>query len=72
MRNLGSAACAALFVLSGCVGAAQETPSATRLTTDHYFDLERISAAQISAVGSSTPASKPIAWKTDGIPRCGS
>jgi Tol biopolymer transport system component len=31
--------------------AAQETPSSTRLTTEHYFDLERISNAQISPDG---------------------
>src|SRR5947209_9880517 len=31
---------------------AQETFSPTRLTTDHYFDLERISDAQISPDGS--------------------
>jgi dipeptidyl aminopeptidase/acylaminoacyl peptidase len=31
--------------------AAQETPSPTRLTTEHYFDLERISNAQISPDG---------------------
>ena len=59
MLNLRSAAFAALLtplvaallaVTSG-VCAAQETPSATRLTTDHYFDLERISAPQISPDG---------------------
>jgi len=31
--------------------AAQETPSPTRLTTEHYFDLEKISNAQISPDG---------------------
>src|SRR5260370_21509700 len=31
--------------------AAQETPSAQRLTTDHYFELERIANAQISPDG---------------------
>jgi Tol biopolymer transport system component len=31
---------------------AQETPSPTRLTTDHYFDFERVSNAQISPDGS--------------------
>src|SRR5262249_11480531 len=30
---------------------AQETPSPDRLTTDHYFELERISDAQISPDG---------------------
>ncbi|MEP6538950.1 MAG: S9 family peptidase [Bryobacteraceae bacterium] len=39
---------AALFVLPAV---AQETPSATRLTTEHYFDLERISSPQISPDG---------------------
>ncbi|MBZ5725566.1 MAG: S9 family peptidase [Acidobacteriia bacterium] len=31
--------------------ASQETPSATRLTNDHYFDFERVSNAQISPDG---------------------
>jgi dipeptidyl aminopeptidase/acylaminoacyl peptidase len=31
---------------------AQETPSATRLTNDHYFELERVGDAQISPDGS--------------------
>jgi dipeptidyl aminopeptidase/acylaminoacyl peptidase len=31
---------------------AQETPSANRLTTEHYFELERIANAQISPDGS--------------------
>ncbi len=31
--------------------AAQETPSANRLTTEHYFELERIANAQISPDG---------------------
>jgi dipeptidyl aminopeptidase/acylaminoacyl peptidase len=50
MQNLRCAALAAIFALGGAA-VAQETPSATRLTTDHYFDLERISAAQISPDG---------------------
>ena len=42
----------ALALALGAVAApAQETPSPTRLTTDHYFDLERISDAQISPDG---------------------
>src|SRR5580698_9611295 len=55
MQNLRSAVLAALLavilVMTSGVAAAQETPSSTRLTTDHYFDLERISAAQISPDG---------------------
>jgi dipeptidyl aminopeptidase/acylaminoacyl peptidase len=50
MQNLRFAALAAMFACGG-FAVAQETPSATRLTTDHYFDLERISAAQISPDG---------------------
>jgi len=43
---------AAAFMALGTVNlAAQETPSPTRLTTDHYFELERISNAQISPDG---------------------
>ena len=36
----------------GAGALAQETASPTRLTTDHYFDLERIGDAQISPDGS--------------------
>ena len=43
------ALCAA--VLAASFLPAQETPSATRLTTEHYFDLERVSNAQISPDG---------------------
>ena len=43
---------AALFLsLAAFPAASQETHSANRLTTDHYFDLERISNAQISPDG---------------------
>jgi dipeptidyl aminopeptidase/acylaminoacyl peptidase len=45
------ALCAAIFAASLVTLAAQETPSPTRLTTGHYFDLERISNAQISPDG---------------------
>src|SRR5580693_2912657 len=41
----------ALAGLAGFTAAAQETRSATRLTNDHYFDLERVSNAQISPDG---------------------
>ncbi len=41
----------ALFAASFGFVQAQETPSHSRLTTDHYFDLERISNAQISPDG---------------------
>jgi dipeptidyl aminopeptidase/acylaminoacyl peptidase len=45
-------AAAAGFLAAGLGTAmAQETPSANRLTTDHYFELERISNAQISPDG---------------------
>jgi dipeptidyl aminopeptidase/acylaminoacyl peptidase len=42
-----------LVLLSLTVSSAvcQETPSATRLTNDHYFDLERVSNPQISPDG---------------------
>ena len=46
-----------VFVLGACVSwaaftaASQETRSSTRLTNDHYFDLERVSNAQISPDG---------------------
>jgi len=43
---------ALLIVIGLFTAAAQETPSPNRLTTDHYFELERISAAQISPDGS--------------------
>ena len=43
------ALCAA--VLAASFLPAQETPSPNRLTTEHYFDLERISNAQISPDG---------------------
>jgi dipeptidyl aminopeptidase/acylaminoacyl peptidase len=51
MQCSGLAAAAAFFVLGIFTAAAQETPSANRLTTEHYFDLERIANAQISPDG---------------------
>ena len=51
MPNSGLAAAAAFFALGIFTAAAQETPSANRLTTEHYFDLERIANAQISPDG---------------------
>ena len=42
---------ASLVSLAAFPAASQETRSATRLTNDHYFDLERISNAQISPDG---------------------
>src|SRR5947209_3724485 len=51
MQNPRLAAIAALFAISVFSAAAQEKPTADRLTTEHYFDLERISAAQISPDG---------------------
>ena len=40
-----------LVSLAVAIAAAQETRSATRLTTDHYLDFERVSNAQISPDG---------------------
>src|SRR5580700_7352928 len=42
---------AVVVPLVAFTAAAQETHSATRLTNDHYFDLERVSNAQISPDG---------------------
>jgi dipeptidyl aminopeptidase/acylaminoacyl peptidase len=50
MKN-GYVALAAFVSLAAATAAAQETPSATRLTNDHYFDLERVSDAQIAPDG---------------------
>ena len=44
-------ALAAFLSLAAFTSVAQETPSATRLTNDHYFDFERVSNAQISPDG---------------------
>ena len=51
MKKLSIVTLTALFVLAGGTGLAQETPSPNRLTSEHYFDLERISSAQISPDG---------------------
>src|SRR5262249_11701992 len=48
VQKLHFAALAALFVFPAV---AQETPNPNRLTTDHYFDLERITGPQISPDG---------------------
>lgn len=50
-RNWAWAAVAAWTVVGGAMANAQETPSPTTLTTDHYFDLEKIDDAQISPDG---------------------
>jgi dipeptidyl aminopeptidase/acylaminoacyl peptidase len=42
---------AALLSFAAFNTVSQETPSATRLTNDHYFDFERVSNAQISPDG---------------------
>jgi dipeptidyl aminopeptidase/acylaminoacyl peptidase len=42
---------AGFFALGMLTLAAQETPSADRLTTEHYFELERIANSQISPDG---------------------
>jgi dipeptidyl aminopeptidase/acylaminoacyl peptidase len=39
------------LLLAAFSSLSQETPSTTRLTNDHYFDLERVSNAQISPDG---------------------
>ena len=46
-----SAAFATLLSCAALPAISQETPSATRLTNDHYFDFERVSNAQISPDG---------------------
>src|SRR5689334_613214 len=46
------AAAAALALTSAAMAPAQETAAPDRLTNDHYFELERISDAQISPDGS--------------------
>jgi dipeptidyl aminopeptidase/acylaminoacyl peptidase len=51
MSNSRLAALAALAAASLVPALAQEKPSSTRLTTEHYFDLERVSNAQISPDG---------------------
>src|SRR5579872_1144941 len=44
-------ACLPILALAVFPVYAQETKSATRLTTDHYFDLERVANPQISPDG---------------------
>jgi len=53
MNKRGVGFAAALMLAAAAVGSvsAQEKPSQTRLTTEHYFDLERIGDAQISPDG---------------------
>lgn len=51
MPNSSVAAFAALVVAGFSPICAQETHSTTRLTTEHYFELERLSNAQISPDG---------------------
>jgi len=51
-RLLAGAAIAALGAVGGVSLLAQETRSATLLTTEHYLDWERVSDAQISPDGS--------------------
>jgi dipeptidyl aminopeptidase/acylaminoacyl peptidase len=51
-RELGVAAALVLAAAAaGGMASAQEKPSETKLTTEHYFDLERIGDAQISPDG---------------------
>jgi dipeptidyl aminopeptidase/acylaminoacyl peptidase len=49
--GLGFAAAVLLAAAAWSGASAQEKPSQTRLTTEHYFDLERIGDAQISPDG---------------------
>ena len=51
MPNSRFAALAAMVAASLAPLMAQETQSPTRLTTEHYFDLEKVSNAQISPDG---------------------
>ncbi len=51
MPNSQFAAVAAILAAAIAPLTAQETKSSTRLTTEHYFELERISNAQISPDG---------------------
>jgi len=50
-RGFGAAAALILLAATSTSLSAQEKPSPTRLTTEHYFDLERIGDAQISPDG---------------------
>ena len=52
MQHPSFAFTAGFLVFGLLTAAAQETPSPGRLTTDHYFELERIANAQISPDGS--------------------
>src|SRR5208282_1044098 len=49
--NIRLAALAVVLLPAAFIAASQEKSSPTRLTTDHYFDLERIANAQISPDG---------------------
>ncbi len=51
MQHSWFAAAAGILAAGAFALTAQETPSNDRLTTDHYFELERISNAQISPDG---------------------
>ncbi len=51
MKAFGILAVATAVLSLGATAVAQEKASPTRFTTDHYFDLERISNAQISPDG---------------------
>jgi len=51
-KMLAALVVAAPMALAAGAAQAQEKPSATRMTTEHYFDLERIGDAQISPDGS--------------------
>src|SRR5579863_8441705 len=50
-RNMTIRFAALAICLASFPAASQETPNPNRLTTDHYFDLERISNPQISPDG---------------------
>lgn len=74
MQRSGLAAATAFFALGIFTAAAQATPSANRLTTDHYFDLERIANAQISPDGARIVYTRQQVngWRISGNRRSGS
>ena len=53
--------CIAAVLVAAFVATAQETPNPQRLTTDHYFELERVSGTQISPDGSRIVYTRQIA-----------
>ena len=74
MRVSRFASVAALLALGMWPLAGQEKPSSNRFTTEHYFELTRVSNAQISADGAHIAYVRQEVnrWRTSGNPRCGS